>query len=160
MKGWHIGVIAALLGGGLLAYGSTAAAAPASDSELEVAPDCSRIEVKNKAAVVARVGAVIVRELPGDSTPVLDLAVKVLQTIVPQCPWPPLAGVDPEFVSPDGSARWSQIQPIAAALTWGQVKSRLGSFDMASPGGASPAEVAAGLSMVALLSGQTSYTAT
>lgn len=155
MKTWHVGL--ALAAVAAVAWGSTAAAAPAKDDELLVSDDCSRIEVRNKAAIVARVGAVIVRELPGDDMPAIDLAVKVLRTLVPQCTWPPPAGSDPEFVSPDGSARWSQIQPIAATLTWGQVRSRLGSFDTLSPTGASPAEIAAGLSMVALLSGRTGY---
>lgn len=157
MKGWHIGVAALVLGLGAAGWASTAAAKPAEASELEVAPDCSTIVVKDKARIVARVGAIVVKALPSDDTPLLDLVVQVLNTLVPQCTWPPPEGLDPEFSSPDGSAKWSTVLPLISSMTWGEARAKLGSLDMATPSGASPVEIAAGLTVVAALSGRKGY---
>lgn len=157
MKGWQVGLGLGLLVAAGVGFTSTAAAKPATASELDVSPDCSRIEVKDKAKIVARVGAVVVGMFPSDDTPLLDVVLKVLGTLVPQCSWPPAEGLDPEFISKDGAAKWSQVLAIASSMTWGQAKAQLGNFDMATPVGANPQEIAAGLTIVAALAGHKGY---
>jgi hypothetical protein len=149
-----VGIGIAVVAAATAIYVGTASASPAAASDLEVSRDCSRLTVKSRAGLTAKVGLAVWAESPKPETRVIDLLAAVLKRLVPQCAWPPpgdtvFAGLS-EFRAPVEAVTWDELVEKVGELTWGEAKS-MGALDFAPVGGASPPQLAAGVALLAAL---------
>jgi len=135
-------------------YVGTASASPASPSDLEVSPDCSRVTIKSRAGITAKVGLAVWAESPKPETRVVDLFAAVLRRLIPQCAWPPVgetvfAGLT-AFRAPVDAVTWDEVVAQVGELTWAEAKS-MGALDFSPVGGVSSQQLAAGVALLAAL---------